>query len=38
MGVKKRKELLLTCVIQYLRKSMGGNYGIHKLIENEKRT
>jgi hypothetical protein len=38
MGVKKRRELLLVSVIEYLRNNMGGNYGIHKLIENEKRT
>jgi hypothetical protein len=31
MGVKTRKELLLTTVIEYLRKSMGGNKGIHKI-------
>ncbi len=31
MKIKKRKELLLTCVIEYLRKSMGGNDGIHKI-------
>jgi hypothetical protein len=31
MGVKTRKELLLTTVIEYLRKSMGGNNGIHKI-------
>jgi hypothetical protein len=31
MGVKTRKELLLTLVIEYLRKSMGGNNGIHKI-------
>jgi hypothetical protein len=31
MGVKTRKELLLTTVIEYLRKSMGGNEGIHKI-------
>ena len=33
MGVDKRKELLLTSVIEYLRKSMGGNEGIHKIDE-----
>jgi hypothetical protein len=31
MGVKTRKELLLTTVIEYLRKSMGGNKIIHKI-------
>jgi hypothetical protein len=31
MGVKTRKELLLTSVIEYIRKSMGGNKGIHKI-------
>jgi hypothetical protein len=31
MGVKTRKELLLTSIIAYLRKSMGGNDGIHKI-------
>jgi hypothetical protein len=37
MGVKKRKELLLTSVIEYLRKSMGGNNGIHKIDEYDSR-
>jgi hypothetical protein len=31
MRVNKRRELLLTSVIEYLRKSMGGNKGIHKI-------
>jgi len=31
MGVKTRKELLLTTVIELIRKSMGGNNGIHKI-------
>jgi hypothetical protein len=32
MRVKKRMELLSTWVTELLRKNMGGNEGIHKIV------